>query len=421
MKSAGNLRLSHRKFTNLTGSQTFDVLRKEAVTPIQYFLNWNQYVACPASTYNMIVRQNGQVLGEPDLNTINCGDPPERYEPLPNPNSSPYNVTVEKKPGAPGPATNVKFFCANCTVPTFNPEESLTIPAVASGAFAVTALDNLQWTNQNPPNDSTRPYSEGPTTDGRQKPDMTAPDTHNSTFFLVSASGTSFAAPVVGGAAALLLEVNSSLTPTQVATHLRDTSPTGLSKDIGSAGWDRVWGFGRLNLTLTNVPFPWTPPDTDGDGVYDNLDNCEFVHNSSQSDTDADGLGNACDNQCPGLGPTTVTSINPTSRKVGQTFSVFGTAFASNATVLLGVEPNTISSTTTFVSGTEVSAVVPGVTVGTHVVSVSNPAGCRSQESVTLQVTAGGCGLLGAEMLLPLWLIAWLRRGTARTGVRGLR
>ena len=36
-------------------------------------------------------------------------------------------------------------------------------------------------------------------------------------------------------------------------------------------------------------------PDTDEDGITDNLDNCILVPNPAQRDTDADGYGNYCD------------------------------------------------------------------------------------------------------------------------------
>jgi len=41
--------------------------------------------------------------------------------------------------------------------------------------------------------------------------------------------------------------------------------------------------------------------DTDGDGINDDLDNCPSAHNPSQNDSDSDGIGNACDSDCPNL------------------------------------------------------------------------------------------------------------------------
>ena len=35
--------------------------------------------------------------------------------------------------------------------------------------------------------------------------------------------------------------------------------------------------------------------DTDGDGLFDNEDNCTLVPNADQRDTDGDGFGNICD------------------------------------------------------------------------------------------------------------------------------
>ena len=41
--------------------------------------------------------------------------------------------------------------------------------------------------------------------------------------------------------------------------------------------------------------------DTDGDGANDDLDNCPDAYNPSQTDSDDDRMGNACDPNCPNL------------------------------------------------------------------------------------------------------------------------
>jgi subtilisin family serine protease len=55
-------------------------------------------------------------------------------------------------------------------------------------------------------------------------------------------SGTSTAAPYVAGVAALMLTVNPALTPVQIGQTINDTA-----KDIRTAGWDDVTGWGILD------------------------------------------------------------------------------------------------------------------------------------------------------------------------------
>ncbi len=61
--------------------------------------------------------------------------------------------------------------------------------------------------------------------------------------------------------------------------------------EIGNA---QGFGFWRLD----NLRYELSDPDTDGDGVIDNDDNCPLVANPDQLDSDGDGLGDACD-ACP--------------------------------------------------------------------------------------------------------------------------
>ncbi len=51
-------------------------------------------------------------------------------------------------------------------------------------------------------------------------------------------------------------------------------------------------------LASALLPLAWAGaqiPDTDGDGVVDNIDNCVTFANAGQQDTDSDGIGNRCD------------------------------------------------------------------------------------------------------------------------------
>lgn len=56
---------------------------------------------------------------------------------------------------------------------------------------------------------------------------------------------------------------------------------------------ETCWKIGNYYFFNTLTPYPIA--DTDGDGVNDLADNCQFVANQDQLDTDSDYQGNACD------------------------------------------------------------------------------------------------------------------------------
>ena len=64
----------------------------------------------------------------------------------------------------------------------------------------------------------------------------------NTTGNLAILSGTSMASPHAAGVAALVLSKNPGLSPTQVRGILH-----GSSVDLGTPGWDPVFGHGRVN------------------------------------------------------------------------------------------------------------------------------------------------------------------------------
>ena len=71
-------------------------------------------------------------------------------------------------------------------------------------------------------------------------------DETGSTFLF---SGTSFSAPVIAGAVALLAQAFPNLTPTQIVTLLFSSAT-----DLGAAGVDGTFGFGALNITRAFQP-----------------------------------------------------------------------------------------------------------------------------------------------------------------------
>ena len=116
-------------------------------------------------------------------------------------------------------------------------------PAAYPQSFAIAATTNY---------DSRAGYSStGPVTwDGKTiiKPDVAAPGSNiisasNTSDGYVSKSGTSMASPHITGAIALLLQANPQLTNDQIEKILEETAV-----DLGSAGKDNDFGFGRINI-----------------------------------------------------------------------------------------------------------------------------------------------------------------------------
>lgn len=111
--------------------------------------------------------------------------------------------------------------------------------------------------------------------------------------------GTSMACPHVAGALVLTLAGNPGLDMDGLIDRLlANVDPVSALNNKTNTG-------GRLNLwrAVSNTPNPSYDPDRDGDGVVNWRDNCPYVSNPDQADSNGDGVGDACPGStasCPG-------------------------------------------------------------------------------------------------------------------------
>ena len=119
-------------------------------------------------------------------------------------------------------------------------------------------------------NDSGTIYSgngRGPTRDGRQKPDIAGnmrvyvPHYNSDTTYYASGSGTSYAAPHVAGAIALMLQKQPSASPSDIKTNLHDFAFTDEYTDDAGTEPNYQVGYGKLNTFRSVFPV-LNPPDS---------------------------------------------------------------------------------------------------------------------------------------------------------------
>ena len=116
---------------------------------------------------------------------------------------------------------------------------SLTDPATSSDVVAVGAIDRNNYVSG--PQESFS--SQGPTTNGTDKPDVTAPDNCNS-FVYGYWNGTSLASPHTAGVCALIKSLFTGYSNDQIRNYLI----TSCTSDLGIAGMDSVYGWGKVVL-----------------------------------------------------------------------------------------------------------------------------------------------------------------------------
>jgi hypothetical protein len=244
-------------------------------------LNWDAYPTTSID-YNLYLYSSNPDIGSPtpvaQSTTRQRGTASSApYEAISyTPSTSGTYYIVVKKYQSSTANTRFALFSLGSSLGTGTTASSLSQPSDCNYVIGVGATDL---------NDVPEYYSsEGPTTDGRAKPEVAGPD-RVQTSLTSSFAGTSGASPHVAGAVALLRAQNPGMTTAQIRALLGSTA-----KDLNPAGVDSRTGAGRISL------------DADGDGFNHDTDNCRLVANATQADLDGDGIGDACDDDADGDG-----------------------------------------------------------------------------------------------------------------------
>ena len=279
---------------NLEFSGTDELLALSGTaSTISLYLNWGQYNLVKTNLNLYLLDKNGTVKAS----STSSNSPYEWISYTYNATEAPYSVRITRSGNGSTNGLNVTLFSFSHNFEYYTLASSIMDPASAHGAFTVGAVRQSNWTLATPPLES---YSgQGPTTDGRQKPDVVAPDgTSSYTYGTLNSYGTSFSSPTTAGAAALLLQENPNRTAAMLADLLRSSAT-----DIGAAGADSLYGYGKLQLPLIDTDGDQLTnkqeisygtnallSDTDGDGLSDYAEVITYFTNPNQSDTDGDGL-----------------------------------------------------------------------------------------------------------------------------------
>ena len=216
------------------------------VSLVWLYLNWNQYDQAVTDLDLYVLRH------EPDgsLTVVarseglqGSGQTPKEVLSFSPQTDESYSTSVVHR-GGPLPAgLDITLFADNANLEHAVIASSIPDPCGAHGAIGVGAVNQLSWRDFEPEIEYFS--SQGPTNDGRLKPDIVAPDgTSSWSRGRRQSYGTSISSPTVAGAAALLLSEDMSRSIDEVRQRLAS-----MALDIGESGPDPVFGAGLLQLT----------------------------------------------------------------------------------------------------------------------------------------------------------------------------
>ena len=252
VNSAGNHAQRHYSATfkdtdgdrlhNVTSGNNYIAIQAAAGYVIIATLTWDAWPVTDQD-YDLMLYNSAHVLVEAGFSPQTGTQAPEESLVYVVPTRGTYYLGVKKY----STTTNHRFhiFSIYDDLNPYVASNSLLAPSDAAGVMSVAAIDWAKWAT-GPQEDFS---SQGPTSDGRMKPEISGPDGVSSFIYQPDLFfGTSASAPHVAGVSALILSNVPSLTVSQLWDAI-----TSSAIDMGTPGQDTIYGFGRLNLSTLYV------------------------------------------------------------------------------------------------------------------------------------------------------------------------
>ena len=295
----GRLHVGGRFLANEIQNLTFDVQRSR--NPLQNAMGLLTLWYDPSDDFDVtLLTPSNQELPVPAVGTTDSFSTPSVDVEIGRSTYTPTNliqiqITLSFQSSSPAPALlndwGLRLNCRTATIGRidgwfantgfgrFDPhpfvEETRTIgmPATANACVAVAShVSKRDWKSDAGNQQDlgvvvgrSSPFSsQGPTRDGRLKPDISAPgqfltsalgsgsDMENEVERvrkierLLTIEGTSMSAPVVTGLIALLLQKKKTLTPDAIKTILKSSAR--IDAHVGTAGWNPTYGNGKIDI-----------------------------------------------------------------------------------------------------------------------------------------------------------------------------